>query len=1200
MEQQTQAQIEAWIQFIDSTENPATVTNVIVAAVLKYLMDKAKEVENLNIDSRINQLSSALDSLVSGDTTNAIESFNEVIEFLAGVTDDETLSGLLLSLRNDIEGKTQKAGDGRLNPQEAPTVMLDSMGPVLDSVGSTSTVVHVVAQGDYIFSAGAIKYYRIHNGPGDTGNEVVILGPPQQGLVYCNKKTGLQYRWTGSDTGWVQVGGGRVINDLTTGGTIDSLSAEMGKELKSMIENIETTAVDAVPVIDGFNSNTVLCAASARSVKILKDNVDAIMNALANMAFTDGRPVLDWAGQITQFTISIGSLTSGITVLHGTDSVTTPLTLNEGEVTLKLSSNNMHLDTITLKDGSNNDVEFTRSIVDGYTVIKFILSSNVTLSATAVQGIAYTIQGTGISAVTGYAKPNTAEEITINLPQHYHWDGDLSATYGGTAITCNVTTDAAGNRVVTLPNNLSDTSKSIVITCSAAENAKITLSWSDEHMVVKKVNTPVTGSSVVVYDDEAPCSLTFEPADGYKWSSAPSASGLTFSGSGNYSARTLTINDVESTTSYNISADTAAKSTNYTVGMGATPENFTATVKDMSDNVIEPVEGTISILEGNGVKIVLTPDTDYLVAISSVTMGGETLASEDYTVESNGGIKTIIISQVTGDIVVTANATQVTKYNIYTPALSLMNIMLSSDGNDINDYKAIEGMPLRVVITPNTGQRITFYEIKMGSTDITNSAVENQDGSVTIDIASVNGAVDIDAVASTIGNHIVEHKLLNYTASDNDANTATDPDFGYPQHTVADSDGYQTTLSVVSGATSNNDVTVLMGGKDITATAYNSGTGVVSIDHVIGDVTIIATAATGTIVVETNDIASIKINNVQYDIISTDLVEGTSVYRKTINGISNITSIFYYNDSTETYTHDGSDKKKITAFDFGGATIASLFYHPGSSTYYPFFGGQIVAKAATELTKLTGLVINSTDGFGYNSGTGGAFDNCTALVELGTVGWKASSAAAYRAFASTKIQSLDIEGISSLNREAVFSGCTLLSKLRLNRKAFSTSNTFESWFANCGALKEVIVPKCTKTVSLKLFKSGGTSGDGTKIDLSSVFSVSSMFSAFKGSSGLKEIRIGAFDTSSMTSDYNHAFQIFQGVYNNSVCRLVCMSATPPKIGTINWLTQLPSNWSIVVPDGCGDTYKEATGWASVDTRIKEKTDWNNSNPNNQV
>ena len=207
MEPQTQAQIDGLIQFIENAEDPATVTNEIVAAVLKYFMNKAKEVDGLDIDSRINRLSSTLDTLVSGNAANTIESFNEVIEFLAGVTDDETLSGLLLSLRNDIEGKTQKAGDRRLDPQEAPVVMLDSMGPTLDSVGSTSTVLHVAIQGDYVYSASEIKYYKTYKGPGDPGNEVVSLGPPQQGLIYCNKKTGLQYRWAGSDTGWVQVGG---------------------------------------------------------------------------------------------------------------------------------------------------------------------------------------------------------------------------------------------------------------------------------------------------------------------------------------------------------------------------------------------------------------------------------------------------------------------------------------------------------------------------------------------------------------------------------------------------------------------------------------------------------------------------------------------------------------------------------------------------------------------------------------------------------------------------------------------------------------------------------------------------------------------------------------------------------------------------------------------------------------------------------
>lgn len=252
MEQQTQAQIDAWIQFIDSAEEPATVTNVIVAAVFKYLMDKIKGIEDLNIDSRITQVVNNLNTLVDGNASEAIESFNEVIAFLDGVNDDETLTGLLLELRDSIDSKAGKAGDGRLAAGQAPVVMLDSMGTTLDSVGSDTTVKHIAQQGEYIYGAGVIKYYKTYNGTGSQNNEVISLGPPQQGLIYCNKVTGLQYRWAGYDTGWLRVGGSdiEVVDNLTEGGSTKPLSAEMGKQLDETKPTIGDTSEADFEVAD--------------------------------------------------------------------------------------------------------------------------------------------------------------------------------------------------------------------------------------------------------------------------------------------------------------------------------------------------------------------------------------------------------------------------------------------------------------------------------------------------------------------------------------------------------------------------------------------------------------------------------------------------------------------------------------------------------------------------------------------------------------------------------------------------------------------------------------------------------------------------------------------------------------------------------------------------------------------------------------
>lgn len=231
----TQQQIDALIQFIDDTEDPLSVTNVIVSAILLFLNNKIKGMEETvataaaldeevtarqegdatlqqNIDTlssritneilsrqtgdealqqSISLLGSRLDALVSGDTTTAIESFNEVINFLAGVNDDETLTGKLLELKNQVDEASNKTDKdpvtGKLAYSQAPSVVLASMGQGYDD----PQMQYAPHAGDFYYSGGIIYYYRSNNSP-------VSLGEPIQGLVYCNQSTDDLYRWTGS------------------------------------------------------------------------------------------------------------------------------------------------------------------------------------------------------------------------------------------------------------------------------------------------------------------------------------------------------------------------------------------------------------------------------------------------------------------------------------------------------------------------------------------------------------------------------------------------------------------------------------------------------------------------------------------------------------------------------------------------------------------------------------------------------------------------------------------------------------------------------------------------------------------------------------------------------------------------------------------------------------------------------------------
>ena len=60
--------------------------------------------------------------------------------------------------------------------------------------------------------------------------------------------------------------------------------------------------------------------------------------------------------------------------------------------------------------------------------------------------------------------------------------------------------------------------------------------------------------------------------------------------------------------------------------------------------------------------------------------------------------------------------------------------------------------------------------------------------------------------------------------------------------------------------------------------------------------------------------------------------------------------------------------------------------------------------------------------------------------------------------------------------------------------------------------------------------------------------------------------------------------IFNGAYNLTTFKI--NATTPPTIGSISTY-ELPEDFKIVVPAGCGETYKSAAGWSTVANLIVE-------------
>ena len=73
--------------------------------LLKQKLDGLSNYDDTDIQAAVSKLRTDLDTLVSGDTTTAIKTFNEVIAFLNGISDTEDLSGIISSIEQQIAGK---------------------------------------------------------------------------------------------------------------------------------------------------------------------------------------------------------------------------------------------------------------------------------------------------------------------------------------------------------------------------------------------------------------------------------------------------------------------------------------------------------------------------------------------------------------------------------------------------------------------------------------------------------------------------------------------------------------------------------------------------------------------------------------------------------------------------------------------------------------------------------------------------------------------------------------------------------------------------------------------------------------------------------------------------------------------------------------------------------------------------------------
>ncbi len=181
MDNITQEQIDALIEFIDNTEEPASVTNVMAAAILAFLNLKVRQmvtVDDLNNEATAREnTDTLLQDLIDALNQTAVR-YSDVGEIVP------ELSGINILALN-----------------QSPLVVFKSMGAAYDGVSRNITIGDGEAK--YVGSGTHYQYNR----QGTVGNYSIL---PNR--VYFNSYTGRLYKWTGSS--FELVGGGGIDSGI--------------------------------------------------------------------------------------------------------------------------------------------------------------------------------------------------------------------------------------------------------------------------------------------------------------------------------------------------------------------------------------------------------------------------------------------------------------------------------------------------------------------------------------------------------------------------------------------------------------------------------------------------------------------------------------------------------------------------------------------------------------------------------------------------------------------------------------------------------------------------------------------------------------------------------------------------------------------------------------------------------------------------
>lgn len=231
-----------------------------IAKVQSDLQNEGRDRSSMDEALRglITALQGQIDVLTGKNTSQAIESFNEVIKFLEGVKDDSTLTALLDAINTRVKRLEEKnLPDDVYEVLEFDGFSTVATNPQLDSAIRVEKIIYDLV-GNYFVAKANSSFYK--NWPEQSKYQNIGEDKtPYASKIYINRSTNVPYRWNGSElvaiapkdvpasifnaTNEVQINGYYVLCDADN----ESISAvhaawKAGKALAGLILSFELSA----------------------------------------------------------------------------------------------------------------------------------------------------------------------------------------------------------------------------------------------------------------------------------------------------------------------------------------------------------------------------------------------------------------------------------------------------------------------------------------------------------------------------------------------------------------------------------------------------------------------------------------------------------------------------------------------------------------------------------------------------------------------------------------------------------------------------------------------------------------------------------------------------------------------------------------------------------------------------------------------